>query len=588
MPREQLQALAEDVNRLLTAGGASGGDDAGLRRRAQALRGLAAQVPALRGIADAADRVLRAGPAKGTAALCDLLVTVRRARAGLASADSRGQADPVPPSGPWATPMASLAVQALVDGLARTGPDSTAEVRAAIEGGLPADLRLLTPLEAAFESRSVELADLAVTKALPAFGPAVVPELRRRLDLMGNRPDARRLAAVCLIDDKAGRALCREALTAGSPVLQEQALASLLALDPAEAEKAALGVLAGKPTKPVRGAALAALGGGRSDAALDALLEALAGPDDLWTHAVGALATLPHPGAPGRLLRELGEVRAALDALPPPGGKEVKGKKRPPQPSADEARQLQAAVQRGGRLAEALLARGEPEGVGAAVALLAHHDAGVRGLASRGLRHIGPGAAAAVPQLVAGLKDVHSGMRGDLVYALMRIGPGARDAVPALVDLLTKDKEVTVRERAAATLGVIGPGSEAATAGLTRALRDKEQRVRWYAARALGKMGPAAVPALIEALCGKDDLLRAYAADSLGDVGVEEKAVVAALSAALGDRAQNVRWTAARSLGRLGPAARDALPGLKKLLDDPNDGVARAAQAAIEAIEGGR
>ena len=47
-----------------------------------------------------------------------------------------------------------------------------------------------------------------------------------------------------------------------------------------------------------------------------------------------------------------------------------------------------------------------------------------------------------------------------------------------------------------------------------------------------------------------------------------------------------VRIGAAKTLGRLGPVAKEALPSLKKLLDDKDENARKAAAEAIKAVGG--
>jgi hypothetical protein len=65
-PRETLQALAAEANRLLLAGAALAAGNATLLRQVRALRAASRQVPLLGPIADAVDRVLRAALEQGS------------------------------------------------------------------------------------------------------------------------------------------------------------------------------------------------------------------------------------------------------------------------------------------------------------------------------------------------------------------------------------------------------------------------------------------------------------------------------------------------------------------------------------------
>jgi len=203
MPREQLRALAADVNRLLAAGSSSVAGDEGLGRRAQALHALATKVPALRPIAESIARALVADAPTAARALLDLAMIVGQARAALATAGVEGAAEPVGPAGPWATDAPAHDVYAVARSLAATGPGRVQVVREVVDRGAFLDLRLLGPLTDGLADPFGELADLIAEQALPAFGPAALPTLLGRRDLRGPA-GSRRVRAIFAIDPGAG------------------------------------------------------------------------------------------------------------------------------------------------------------------------------------------------------------------------------------------------------------------------------------------------------------------------------------------------------------------------------------------------
>ena len=107
------------------------------------------------------------------------------------------------------------------------------------------------------------------------------------------------------------------------------------------------------------------------------------------------------------------------------------------------------------------------------------------------------------------------------------------EAVPCLIEFLD-DKDPEYRQHCAAVLGKIGPAAAKAAPELTRLLHDGHAEVRSEAATALWKIekSDAGLPVLIELL--EDAHCDTQAASGLGDMG---------------------------------PAAKTALPGLKKLED---------------------
>jgi HEAT repeat protein len=98
------------------------------------------------------------------------------------------------------------------------------------------------------------------------------------------------------------------------------------------------------------------------------------------------------------------------------------------------------------------------------------------------------------------------------------------------------------------------------------------------------KLGPVAVPALIDALRGPDDRLRAGAAGVLSVMGPAAADAVPALVALLDGTDRDVRSSAAGVLGAIGPAAAGAVPGLVLLLDDTDGRVRSIAADALGRI----
>jgi uncharacterized protein (TIGR03067 family) len=112
-------------------------------------------------------------------------------------------------------------------------------------------------------------------------------------------------------------------------------------------------------------------------------------------------------------------------------------------------------------------------------------DLRVQGALMRALVQLGP---AAVPSLVAGLKNPKAAVRAQAALALGRIGPGAKDAVTGLTKVL-KDQDPLARARAAAALGRIGPTATAAMPALVVAFKDEDSAVQLAAAVAVIKLG---------------------------------------------------------------------------------------------------
>jgi HEAT repeat protein len=157
---------------------------------------------------------------------------------------------------------------------------------------------------------------------------------------------------------------------------------------------------------------------------------------------------------------------------------------------------------------------------------------------------------AAVPTLIAGLNEKEPGRRLDAIEALGRIGPEAKEAVPALAEALNDEKDY-VGQAAAEALGRIGVD---AVPALLEALKGRD-RVRIAAAEALWRINkhPAAVPALAEDLTYRTAPEGGYAAAVyvLGRIGAEAKAAVPALAEALKDKNVDRRVEVAVTLWKI-------------------------------------
>ncbi len=262
----------------------------------------------------------------------------------------------------------------------------------------------------------------------------------------------------------------------------------------------------------------------------------------------------------------------------------------------------------------------------------------VRGLAAEGLGGVGSSASSAVPALVRRLSDdAHRpysygsdfawerAVRLDAAEALGRIGPAAKDATDSLSKLMSDDTDPEVRVSATLALfridndnaavmpaliaelkddtrGTAGPNAAASaleTLGrkvapafhtLTESLRRHQDDYIhccncMEAIRAIG--GKEAVSVLLPVLENDDSLIRAAAAENLGELGPLSAQAVPRLIAMLCDEDDD--WTyddglgAAEALGKIGAAARAALPDLRRLAE--TDSYKEMGETAAEAVK---
>lgn len=193
---------------------------------------------------------------------------------------------------------------------------------------------------------------------------------------------------------------------------------------------------------------------------------------------------------------------------------------------------------------------------------------------------------AAVVPLTAGLADPEPRVRRAVLDVLETLGPGAAEALPGLIAVLN-DSDPFVRWAAARTLGKMGAvASDTVVPALVRLLTDPDLDLRLVALTALERYGPAAQaaePVLIALAAGRDAVEVRLAAlrvlVRIGHPGGEP--AVAAFCAALADPDVRIRQMGAVGLGRLGPAARIAVDTLRQARSDPSLEVQHAAGDAL-------
>ncbi len=169
------------------------------------------------------------------------------------------------------------------------------------------------------------------------------------------------------------------------------------------------------------------------------------------------------------------------------------------------------------------------------------------------LGQMGPAAAPATEALAGLTTDKHPHVVHEALVALAKIGPGAKAAVPQLIKVFEAREETA--QAAAYALGCIGPEAAAADTALSAALKSRDRSLAVVAAWALCKIHPGsadtaaqAVPVLVTGLGAPMPKTRQAAAETLGALGPHAKAAAAALEKAQGDKDRAVRDAAAKAL----------------------------------------
>ena len=312
MPKETLSLLARDAERLLFAGAQVARGDTDIEARRQKLAPFAAKVPAIAKVVEHVEKVQKAAPKAVAAELLNLAALMAQVRGAQASPfAAQGELLPLPPAEPVESPLSPTELSTLVNALTVSGKARPRIISDAVERGAVRDLRLLPYCVRAIADPAVGY--VVADELLPSLGMLVVPELRATLRISnGKETDARKLRVLVSILKVDAKPLLVEAADKGSPEIRRTAVSELAELDPAAAEPIALRLVADDRSAEVKKAAVSALGGATSDAALDALMTAFGSGRDL-RHAAGlALARLAHAGATERAIALLTPELLAL------------------------------------------------------------------------------------------------------------------------------------------------------------------------------------------------------------------------------------------------------------------------------------
>ncbi len=230
-------------------------------------------------------------------------------------------------------------------------------------------------------------------------------------------------------------------------------------------------------------------------------------------------------------------------------------------------------------------------------------------LQDRALASLGVGARSSIPQLNS--LTLKGDGDWDYVRVLPLLDPGGAECLPTLIRALERDDSY-VNDNAAEAVSLLGPRAKSAVPALSAILSRRygdpfsNYNPRVSAARALSRIGPdarEAIPALIKATtpmklesdrdsAPRDELdvdAAMSAAEALGAMTSDEDVVVPALIRVLesdgGRNNHRTREAAARSLGRFGPAARKAVPALKKTVAQNDEWLAYASISALMHID---
>src|SRR5262245_30296966 len=167
---------------------------------------------------------------------------------------------------------------------------------------------------------------------------------------------------------------------------------------------------------------------------------------------------------------------------------------------------------------------------------------------------------------------------------ICEIGPNASFTAPALAGALASH-DADLRWATACALGALGTGARLAIPNLIRALSDGSGLVAGCAAHALASIGTSAVPSLIDALKSNITRTKEFAADALANIGECAKDAVPRLNELLNDPSEDVVLWASIALGEIA-RSQQALPILEQAEKrPPSESVRQRIRRAIDKIK---
>jgi HEAT repeat protein len=206
------------------------------------------------------------------------------------------------------------------------------------------------------------------------------------------------------------------------------------------------------------------------------------------------------------------------------------------------------------------------------------------------LGDIGAPASPAVPYIVLQLRNVEVANH-QIINALGRIGPAAQPALPVLIEMIADPRAFlpasshddliqTFRLAAIESVGRIGIATPEVLSVLDPYLRDESPRTRLAVLTSLALIDPDSslvVEGYLDLLADANHLARLQAALDIGRLKLSHPRIVSTLEQRLRDESPHVRTATVVALGRIGPAAGDALPALRDMLDRPGNSLPLAA-----------
>lgn len=202
--------------------------------------------------------------------------------------------------------------------------------------------------------------------------------------------------------------------------------------------------------------------------------------------------------------------------------------------------------------------------------------------AARALSVIGSSASAAVPDLIAALKDPAGEIRWAAAQALGRLGGHAISALAAAAT----NENVTLRQTAVYALGEAGTNAAPAAAVLFDCALDTNESIRASALHALSRIGSAGLSTVLEAFATDDPVRRTAATKAIQVMNRPPRQVSRTLLEFATNASPNVRRQSLEALQVLQLNYPQVVATFVRALDDLDPDVRCAAAQAMSQASG--
>jgi hypothetical protein len=224
-----LVQVQEEVRRLAIAGSAVAPGDFRLKKLVGPLEQAGAKAPVFARVAQATQAVVDSNDKTASAALLDLATLVHAILYTQGETGATGEMSAIESAelAVQSTQTSARVLKPLMDALTTTGSGRTELVREAIDRGAFADLRLVNPALHALDDPYPEMGELIAAKVLPMYGKAVVPALRRGLNIKGRGGNLHRLRLLHAMDAEGTKETVKRVLDEGSKEMRVVAIECL-------------------------------------------------------------------------------------------------------------------------------------------------------------------------------------------------------------------------------------------------------------------------------------------------------------------------------------------------------------------------